>query len=165
MKKLLASLAFSVLLAFEILAASDPFVGTWTLNLRKSKYPPGTAPKGMVIQMEPVADGIQYHSETTGANGQISQSDYIASYDGKEATVKGKVGLLLPVSLKRIDPYTVEASYVRGLKVVATSRRVVSKDGRVMTITTISKDKDGKSVTNVGVYERTSAEDPREKVK
>jgi len=63
----------------------------------------------------------------------------------------------LPVSLKRIDRNTVEASYLRGRQVVATSRRVVSKDGRTMTITTTSPDKDGKTVTNVGVYERTPA--------
>jgi hypothetical protein len=40
------------------------------------------------------------------------------------------------------------------MQVIATSRRVVSKNGRVMTITTVSTDKDGKSVTNVGVYEK-----------
>lgn len=59
-----------------------------------------------------------------------------------------------PVSLKRIDANTVEAHYMKSLEVVATSRRVVSKDGRVMTVTTTSKDKAGVSVTNVGVYEK-----------
>jgi hypothetical protein len=140
-------------------AATDPFAGTWTLNLQRSKYPPGTLPKRMVIQMEAVGDSIRYRSETIDAGGRTSTAEYIAGYDGKEAIVKGRLGLLLPVSLKRVDSNTVEASYMRGFQVVATSRRVVSKDGLVMTVTTTSKDKDGNTVTNIGIYDR-SAETP-----
>jgi hypothetical protein len=40
------------------------------------------------------------------------------------------------------------------LRVVATSRRVVSEDGRVMTISTIWKDLSAKSVKTIGVYEK-----------
>jgi hypothetical protein len=142
--------------ASAVLAAADPFVGTWTLNLQKSKYPPGTLPKRMIIRMEAADDGIRYRSETIDAAGRTSTAEYIAGYDGKEAIVKGGLGLLLPVSLKRVDANTVDASYMRGFQVVAASRRVVSKDGRVMTVTTTSKDKDGNSVTNIGIYDRTA---------
>ncbi len=157
MKKSFTCFALLALLSNLAIADTDPFAGTWTLNLRKSKYPPGAAPRRMVIHMETAGDGILYQSETIDANGRSSKAEYIAGYDGREAVVKGGVGLLLPVSLKRIDRNTVEASYLRGRQVVATSRRVVSKDGRTMTITTTSPDKDGKTVTNVGVYERTPA--------
>jgi hypothetical protein len=60
---------------------------------------------------------------------------------------------MLPVKLKKIDSRTVVASYAHGLVFVATSRRVVSEDGRQMTITT-SQDRSGKTMTTVGVYER-----------
>src|SRR5262249_52692851 len=126
-------------------------------NVKKSKYPAGTLPKSMIIQMEAAGEGIRYRSETIDANGRTSTAEYVADYDGREAVVKGRVGLLLPVALKRVDSDTVEASYMRGFQVVATSRRVVSKDGRSMTVTTTSKDKEGKSVTNIGVYDRTEA--------
>jgi hypothetical protein len=63
--------------------------------------------------------------------------------------------MLLPVSLKQLDSNTVVASYTRALQAVATSRRVVSKDGRLMTITTTSRDRSGKSVTSIGVYEKS----------
>jgi hypothetical protein len=46
---------------------------------------------------------------------------------------------------------------MRGFQVVARSRRVVSEDGRVMTVTTISKDKEGNSITNIGIYDRAEA--------
>ena len=107
--------------------------------------------------MEAAGEGIRYRSETIDAHGRTSTAEYVAKYDSKEATVSGAVGLFLPVSLKRVDLNTVEASYMRGFQAVATSRRVVSKDGRVMTVTTTSKDKDGHSVTNIGIYDRTAA--------
>jgi hypothetical protein len=157
MKLLLNCFAIAALFALSTSAATDPFIGTWTLNVNKSKYPPGTLPRQMVIHMEAAGDGIRYRSETIDAGGRTSTAEYIAGYDGKEAIVTGGVGLLLPVSLKRVDSNTVEASYMRGFQVVATSRRVVSKSGRMMTVTTISKDKDGKSTTNIGIYDRTAA--------
>jgi len=144
----------AVLTASIVMAAADPFAGTWKLNARKSKYAPGECPKSMVIEMETAGDGIRYRSETEYANGRKSQARYTADYNGAEVIVMGANGLLAPVSLKRIDSNTVVASYLRAMQVIATSRRVVSKNGQVMTITTTSTDKDGKSVTSVGVYEK-----------
>ena len=144
----------AILLVSTALWATDPFVGQWTLNIQKSKYPPGTCPKRMVIDMDPAGRGIRYHSETEFANGGSTYSDYTADYNGKQAIVMGAHGMLLPVSLKRNGPNAVVASYTKSLQVVATSRRVVSPDGRWMTITTTSPDRTGKTVTTVGVYER-----------
>src|SRR5262249_48624298 len=118
--------AIALMFASVVSAATDPFVGTWALNLERSKYPPGTLPKRMIIRMESADNGIRYRSETIDAAGRTSTAEYVAGYDGKEAIVKGHVGLLLPVSLKRVDANTVESSYMRGFQVVATSRRVVS---------------------------------------
>ena len=157
MKLLSTCFAIAALFAPEASAATDPFVGSWALNVQKSQYPPRTLPTRMIIQMEAAGDGIRYRSETVDADGRTTTAEYVAGYDGKEAIVKGSFGLLLPVSLKRVDSNTVEASYMRGFQVVATSRRVVSKDGRVMTVTTTSKDKDGNSITHIGVYDKTEA--------
>ena len=135
-------------------ANSDPFTGTWKLNPQKSSYPRDACPKRMVIVMEPMGQGIHYRSETTYANGNSTRAEYSADYSGKQAIVTGSAGLLLPVSLKRVDAYTVIARYTRGLQIVATSRRVVSRDGKLMTVTTTSPDQLGKNVTSVGVYEK-----------
>jgi len=143
-----------LLLSTVSTASTDPFVGKWILNVHRSNYPPGTCPKRMVIEMATAGDGIRYHSETTYANGSTTQATYRAQYNGQEAIVTGAHGLLLPVSLKRINSHTVVASYTRLLQVTATSRRVVSADGRTMTITTVSKDRSGKRFTTLGVYQR-----------
>jgi len=134
--------------------APDPFTGTWVLNVEKSRYPSGTCPKSMLIEMEPLPDGVRYLSTTVYGIGATLRVQYTAKYDSKEALVQGARGLLLPVSLTRLDANTVVAAYKRGFKVVATSRREVSSNGQTMTITTTSRDKDGKNVTTIGVYDK-----------
>ncbi len=154
MKRVLLLVFAAALLAAECFASTDPFAGRWVLKPRLSKYPAGTCPKSMVIEMEPSGSGIHYSSDATYANGRLAHSQYTAGYDGRQVTVRGVHGILLPVSLKRVNSHTVVASYTRGFEVVATSRRVVSASGRRMTITTTSKDQSGKKVTSVGVYEK-----------
>ena len=144
------------------MASTDPFLGKWILNPRLSKYPVGTCPKRMVIEMESHGNGIHYRSDTTYANGTTARSEYTAAYDGKSALVTGNRGMLLPVFLKRPSSHTVVASYTKALQIVATSRRVVSKDGQHMTITTTSKDQSKKEVTIVGVYDRQTEKASRQ---
>ncbi|HEY7055286.1 MAG TPA: hypothetical protein VH458_02115 [Vicinamibacterales bacterium] len=133
-------------------AANDPFVGTWRLDPARSDYPPGTCPTAMVIEMAAVEGGVRYRSDATYANGSRLHSEYTARYDGRQVLVTGGRGLMLPVSLKRLDSRTVVASYTKDFVTVATSRRVVSEDGRLLTITTTSLDAARKTTTTVGVY-------------
>ena len=154
MKKILYLVLTAALLMSNAFAIADPFVGKWQLSPKRSKYPAGTCPKQMVIEIEAAGSGIRYNSDAIYTNGRLAHSQYTADYNGKQVTVLGAHSLLLPVSLKRLNSHTVVASYTRGFEVVATSRRVVSADGRLMTITTTSKDQSGKSATTVGVYEK-----------
>ncbi len=143
-----------VLMASGGTVSVDPFVGTWKLNVRKSKYESGQCPKSMTIEMKAAGNGVSYRSETEYPGGRKSLARYTADYNGPEVIVMGANGLLTPVALKRIDSNTVVASYMRAMQAIATSRRVVSKNGKVMTVTTISPDRGGKSVTNIGVYDK-----------
>ena len=155
MKTRYCAIAVLLLLATGMASAlTDPFVGRWVLNPGLSKYPSGTCPRRMVIEMESAGNGIHYRSETKYANGVTAHSEYTADYNGKQSLVVGNRGMLFPVSLKRSNSHLVLASYTQGLQVVATSRRVVSKDGRRMTITTMSKNGGGADVLTVGVYEK-----------
>jgi hypothetical protein len=154
MKTLLSFSLTTALLVANASATTDPFLGQWKLDVQRSHYPAGTCPKEMVIEMADVKQGIHYHSHTIYAGGRTAQAEYVADYKGKQAAVMGTRGFLLPVTLKRLDARTVVASYSRGQQVVATSRRVLSGDGRLMTITTKSRDQSGKNVITVGVYEK-----------
>jgi hypothetical protein len=55
---------------------------------------------------------------------------------------------------KRIDANTTESTRKREGKVVQTQKRVVSADGKTMTITLSGTDPDGKTINNVLVYEK-----------
>jgi hypothetical protein len=149
-------LAFAVMLfaPAAIASANDPFIGKWKLDIRQSHYPPRACPKSMEIEMRPAESGVWNHSDATYGNGGEIHAEYTAQYNGKEVLVSGTRGLLLPVSLKRVNSHVVVATYSRGMQVVATSRRVVSPDGKLMTITTTSIDASGKKSTTLGVYRK-----------
>jgi hypothetical protein len=154
MKIIPSIFGLALILSPIALHASDPFLGRWVLDGKQSKYPAGSCPKLMTIEMSAVGRGIHYHSETQLANGRSFEADYTAEYDGKPVMVGGDRGMLLPVALKRVGHSDVVATYSRGFQVLATSRRAVSRDGKTMTVTTTSQDGSGKSVTNVGVYRK-----------
>jgi len=134
--------------------ANDPFVGKWKLDVRQSRYPARACPKTMEIEMRPSEGGVWYHSDARYGNGGEIHAQYTAGYDGKEVLVSGTRGLLLPVRLNRVSAHVVVATYSRGMQVVATSKRVVSPDGRRMTITTTSVDASGKRSVTLGMYRK-----------
>jgi hypothetical protein len=132
------------------LAASDPFVGTWVLDPQHSRYETAEMPRHMEIVMSPAGEGIHYRSQAALGNGRLVSSEYTADYAGGLAMVVGTTGIMVPLSQRRVDDRTVDCSYVKGMHIVATSRRVISADGSTMTITTV----DGTTGTNVAVFNR-----------
>jgi hypothetical protein len=146
----------SVLLSMAAAGADrDPFLGIWELDTGLSRYESKDMPQKMVIVMQAAPHGVQYKSETTFADRRVSSAAYTAEYDGGPAMVMGDAGLMVPVVLKRKDRDTVDAVYVRGFQAVASSRRVISADGAIMTITTSSKTAQGE-IINVGIYHKVS---------
>jgi len=152
--KTIACIFVIALFATLSMAADDPFLGKWILDVNHSHYPAGTSPASMTIEMERAGDGVHYRSSTIYVDGRTSYAEYTANYDGNQSIVMGQRGMMLPVFLKRIDSHTVLASYTRNLQIVATSRRVVSADGLRLTITTISKTASGTTSTTIGVYHK-----------
>jgi len=134
--------------------APDLFLGRWELDAKASRYAPGTCPKRMTIEMTMEERGVHYHSETVPATGEPFDVDYTAKYDGRPVMVTGSRGMMLPVALTRVDVRHVKAVYSNGFQVEATSERVLSEDGKTMTITTTSRNKSGREQVNRGLYRR-----------
>jgi hypothetical protein len=133
--------------------AEDLFAGTWELRPEESKYLNGELPESMTIRLEPSDRGEHYTSRTVRQNKQVATAEYTAGYDGSLAMVLGDAGLLAPVSLRRIDDYTVEATYQRAFHVVARTRRVISADGLTMTLATTT-DAGPSGDVNVSVFKK-----------
>jgi hypothetical protein len=133
--------------------AADPALGTWKLNVAKSKYSPGPAPKSAAITYEEVADGIKRTGESVDAEGKTTSFMYTAKYDGKEYPVSGSDDFDTIV-LKRINDNTTEATLKKSGKVVSTARRVVSKDGKMLTLTISGTNAKCEKMRNTAVYEK-----------
>ena len=133
--------------------ASNPRLGTWKLNLAKSKYDPGPAPQSNTMKIEASGDGEKATTEGVGPTGTATGTQYAAKYDGKDYPITGSQNADT-VALKRIDARTIERTDKKGEKVVATSSRAVSEDGKTMTVTTTGTNAQGQAMNNVTVWEK-----------
>ena len=147
-------LALALAPAAALAQAKNPEIGTWKLNVEKSKYSPGPAPKGTTLIMEAAGDGVKYTSKSVNAEGKETSAQYTAKYDGKDVPLSGSE-TADTTSLKRIDANTVERTNKKGGKVVTTARRVYSKDGKSFTVTTDGVNAKGEKLHNVQVFERS----------
>ena len=134
-------------------AQSNPVIGTWKLNLEKSKFSPGPPLESGTIKYEPAGAGIAVTTDAVNAEGVHTATYYKANWDVKDYPITGSQ-TADTVSLNRIDDYTTERTDKKGGKVVGTLRRVVSQDGKTLTITTKSTNAQGQAVNNVMVYEK-----------
>jgi hypothetical protein len=146
--RLLATLALGV-----TLWAADPAIGTWKLNVAKSKYSPGPAPKSATITYEETTDRIKRTGDSVDSEGKKTSFEYTAKYDGKEYPVSGSDDFDT-ITLQQINDHTVQATLKKSGKVVSTARRVVAKDGKVMTLTITGTNAKGERMKNTAVYEK-----------
>jgi hypothetical protein len=148
-----SALAISALSTSLAAQASDPIIGTWKLNVAKSKYNPGPPPKSVTATFEAAGESVRVVAKGVGAQGNPTETEYTASYDGKDYPVTGSPDYDT-VSLKRINARTVEITRKKGGKVVQTVRRVLSKDGKRFTTTVTGTNAKGQKIHNVNVFER-----------
>jgi hypothetical protein len=113
----------------------DPLIGSWLLNRGKSTFT-GTIPEKRVIRMEAVGAEVHCFIDTypMANDSGFNRVEFRAAYDGKDYPVKGSA--LETVSLKRIDPRTVERiGKIKGQAIETVTARV-SADGQSLTMTT-----------------------------
>lgn len=149
----LLTLAVVVLVGTAMLSAQapDPRIGSWKLDVAKSKYDPGPAPKSGMLKIEAFEQGEKLTSEAVNADGTRTVVQYSANYDGKDYKLTGSpTGDT--VSLKRIDSHTTERTDKMGGKTVMSIRRAVSKDGKTFTSTSKGTNAQGQTVNNVATY-------------
>jgi hypothetical protein len=132
----------------------DPRIGTWKLNVAKSKYDPGPAPQSQTLTVEASGKGEKVTSEVVASDGKRTTTTYTANFDGKDYPLTGSTLGADKVSLKRIDARTTERTDKKDGKVITTIRRVVSVDGKTMNVTVKGTNAEGKPVNNIVVFEK-----------
>ena len=82
-------------------AQASPAVGTWKLNVEKSKYNPGQAPKSLTRTLEAQGDNVKYIFD-----GGSAAHSFTVAFDGKESPIAGSMagGAVMPSQLNASMP-------------------------------------------------------------
>jgi hypothetical protein len=156
MNKLLQVLVVGTLVAAGSGApafAAESAAGTWTLNLEKSKFVPGPAPKSQTRTYAETADGTALTFSGVAADGSAISGQSTFKYDGKDYPITGSPDYDT-LSLKRVNGHTVKSLQKKDGKVVGRTMRTLSGHGKVLTLDSRGKSADGKSFHNVAVFDK-----------
>jgi len=127
-----ATIILTLTLATVALAA-DPFVGTWKLNVAKSKSTdPSLMPKSEITKNEGIDNGLKITIDGLDAWGKAYHIETSAKYDGKDYPVTGDPNMDY-FAQKKIDPITIDEVGKKAGKEVWSGRSTVSKDGKMQT--------------------------------
>jgi len=150
------SCALAVLAITTIAAlAADNSIGTWKVNIAKSKYTPAPMPlKSLTTVRETTPDGVKATTTGESTDGAINSS-YTAKYDGSWAAVTGTGSPFDSISIKQVNAnkFTYEAKQASG-KYHATGSAVISSDGKTMTTTIKGTDANGAPMKMTLVYDK-----------
>jgi hypothetical protein len=139
-------LAVTVVTSSTGFAAGDKKIGKWKLRVD----PPAQGTR----EYEDRGDGVTVSiRQGVNARGQEYYSAYTAKVDGKEypRAVKGS-NAVNTIAFTRVDANTVGYTLRENGKVIATGTTTISKDGKVLTVTTKNVNASGPG--NTEVYDR-----------
>lgn len=151
MKKFMAFAMAAALLAAGSAFAADPVVGTWKLDVAKSKFSPGPAPKA--ITRVYTESGGTYTLESTATDAKGKESTTKVQYrDGQEDKVSSP-GVDAVVA-KKSDERTWYFELKSKGKVVGHVHRIVSEDGKTITVHNTGMQLDGANANDEMVFEK-----------
>ena len=150
--KILPVLAITTLVVF----GADNSLGTWKLNVEKSKYTPGPVPiKSLTVMREASDGGVKVTTNGERADGTKINTSYTAKYDGTAAMVTGDGVLYDSISIKQVNANTLTDERKKtGGPYKAAAHTVISNDGKTMTLTAKGTAADGRPFTQTLVFEK-----------
>ena len=135
--------------------ASEPWLGTWKVNLAKSSYSPDPKPTVPgVVKIEKMGDSYMTTIDLTDANGQKVHMETMWKFDGKDNPTKGAPAPNSTAAYKRVDDRTFETAGKVDGKATITTKVTVSADGKTMTATQTGTNLQGQKVNNLIVAEK-----------
>jgi hypothetical protein len=132
--------------------ASDPLAGTWELNLAKSKFSPGPPPKSQTRTYEVTGQQEKMITKGIDAEGKPTLFQFTANRDGKDyPTTLPRIDTM---SITPVDTFTATYSGKKEGKIALTGTRVISKDGKMMTISGKGTDAKGQPIDFIWVFDK-----------
>jgi hypothetical protein len=144
-------------LAAAASAQSDPRIGTWKMNLAKSKFVPGPAPKSLTLTYD--ASGANLIALTQGTDNEgkpinPEKNKVTVILDGKDHPTQTTNAAYNTTRWNRVDANTWNIIRKKDGKTTQTVKNVVSKDGKTLTITTTGVNAEGHTINNKVVYDK-----------
>jgi len=147
-----ARFAFALLGLSAVLVAADPFVGTWKLNLAKSKYKSGAKPKGQTATISESGNDVDVILSSTFDDDTSFTWHYTIPAHGGQ----GKV-IDMPydgVTSKWIAANEREVQYLKDGKTVITGHSKLSANRNTLTSNVTGVDMQGNPIDFIAVYDR-----------
>jgi len=151
----LSVVASSVLLAQDIPLQDNPFVGTWKLNLAKSKFTGTSAPTSETRTVAAELGGETVGYKGTAADGSPIAYSFTTNLDGKDSPISGSQPFGADTfAITRLDSHTTTTVGKKAGKTLFTSKNVVSKDGKVSTNTIKGTNAQGQPISVTTVWDK-----------
>jgi len=131
-------------------AADNPFIGAWKFNADRSK--PGDRSATLTFAAYG-ADGLKFTRDIIEATGNPAYWEWSANFDGKDYKFTGSPNYD-SLSVKHVDSNTFLATHKKGGKVMTSAWYTVSKDGKMLGVTTAGVNAQGKEVLFFSVYDK-----------
>jgi hypothetical protein len=134
---------------------ADNSIGTWKLDVAKSKYTPAPMPvKSLTVTREAADGGVKVTTTGAQADGTAINASYTAKYDGKEVMITGNSPYDM-IAIKQVNANTLTDDRKKmGGSYKAKGRLVISNGGKTMTTTTKGTNADGKEFTSIFVFDK-----------
>jgi hypothetical protein len=137
----------------SVAAGADAVVGTWELNVSKSTFTAGPAIKSQTRTYSQSGPSITLVMKTAGPDGKEATTHTTYQLNGKDFPVTGTADYD-SLSAKQVDSNTAEFKLKRAGKVIGTTSRTVSKDGKTLTVKTKSAAASGEMSDSVMVFDK-----------
>ena len=158
MRQVLRFLAITLLAVVgssTLRAQDNPLVGTWKLDVTKSKFDPGPAPKSLTRTVEAQGDGVKYTFEGVAGDGSPIAYSFSVQFDGKDNPISGSIPSGADtIAATRTDSNHFVATLKKGGKVIGTSKVTVSTNGKVTTVDSTGTTATGEKTHDVQVFDK-----------
>ena len=134
-----------MLVAILMLQSHDPWFGVWRMNVRDLPYKRGTC------KIEPWADGLKVTYDFVGTRGGVTHMEWIGKFDGKDYRVQG-VDYILTNAYTLLNDRSYEIAVKVDGALNATTKVMISSDGKTLTAVTTQKNARGDTVNTTMVY-------------
>ena len=139
-------------LQFRSAAEPPPqLLGTWRLNVAKSKYSPGPPLRSETRVYTRSTEGVKGVVSRVYGDGRAERFEYMANF-GKDIMVTG-IPEYDSVTLRKVDELTSDAVLSHAGNVYGVARRTIAADGKTMTITFDRKSQEAR-IHNVAFYDK-----------